>query len=274
MTGELTGAAASQRPRAAEAGGALLALAVVGAACGGPAVSLAWVHTDYLGKPLVVTNSPTDGSAPAKIWTATYEPFGLATPNTDPSGTGNHFTLDLRFPGQIYDAETGMHYNFYRTYDAATGRYLESDPIASSDATYDRGVWRWTSTKSPLFVAPDNLYAYALSDPIDFKDFTGLSTLQARLMAAIATGNAAALRDLIATESLSENQEALAESTLARLSQTAQQIIAQECKGSVNQRFPGELLDTTLEDIMRLARQGNDAAQPALKLLTDSRFKK
>ena len=123
-------------------------------------------------------------------------------------------------------------------------------------------------------VAPDNPYAYALSDPIDFKDITGLITLQARLMAAIATGNAAALRDLIATESLSESQEALAESTLVRLSQTAQQIIAQECKGSVNREFPSELLETTLEDIYPLKSQGDDAAIKALKLLNDGRFKK
>ncbi|HME69189.1 MAG TPA: hypothetical protein VKM54_04905 [Myxococcota bacterium] len=93
-------------------------------------------------------------------------------------------------------------------------------------------------------------------------------------MAAIATGNAAALRDLIATESLSESQEALAESTLVRLSQTAQQIIAQECKGSVNREFPSELLETTLEDIYPLKSQGDDAAIKALKLLNDGRFKK
>jgi RHS repeat-associated protein len=125
----LLGAGASRRPRAAEAGFALVALAVLGGACGGAAVSIVWVHTDYLGKPLVVTNSPTDGSAPAKIWTATYEPYGLATPNTDPSGTGNHFNLDFRFPGQLYDAETGMHHNGYRDYDPTRGRYLEADPI-------------------------------------------------------------------------------------------------------------------------------------------------
>lgn len=35
----------------------------------------------------------------------------------------------IRLPGQYYDQETGLHYNYYRTYDPSTGRYLEADPI-------------------------------------------------------------------------------------------------------------------------------------------------
>jgi RHS repeat-associated protein len=35
----------------------------------------------------------------------------------------------LRFPGQYYDAETGLHYNYHRYYDPDTGRYLTPDPI-------------------------------------------------------------------------------------------------------------------------------------------------
>jgi len=36
---------------------------------------------------------------------------------------------NLRFPGQYFDSETGKHYNYYRDYDASTGRYIESDPV-------------------------------------------------------------------------------------------------------------------------------------------------
>ncbi|UNS98430.1 DUF6531 domain-containing protein [Streptomyces tubbatahanensis] len=35
----------------------------------------------------------------------------------------------LRFPGQYYDPETGLHYNYFRYYDAETARYLTSDPL-------------------------------------------------------------------------------------------------------------------------------------------------
>jgi len=39
------------------------------------------------------------------------------------------FTFNLRFPGQYFDAETNLSYNYYRDYDPATGRYPQSDPI-------------------------------------------------------------------------------------------------------------------------------------------------
>ena len=32
-------------------------------------------------------------------------------------------------PGQYYDAETGLHYNYFRDYDPKTGRYIQADPI-------------------------------------------------------------------------------------------------------------------------------------------------
>lgn len=38
-------------------------------------------------------------------------------------------TLNLRFPGQYYDAESGLHYNYFRDYDPRTGRYVQRDPI-------------------------------------------------------------------------------------------------------------------------------------------------
>ncbi len=35
----------------------------------------------------------------------------------------------LRYPGQYFDAETGQHYNYIRTYDPESGRYTQADPI-------------------------------------------------------------------------------------------------------------------------------------------------
>jgi RHS repeat-associated protein len=90
-----------------------------------------WIHTNRLGTPLAVTSTPASGPAQV-IWRASYEPFGLATPDEDPDGDSQSFALDLRFPGQVFDAETGAHYNYSRVYDAKVGRYLEPDPIGLS----------------------------------------------------------------------------------------------------------------------------------------------
>ncbi|MBK6423774.1 MAG: hypothetical protein IPF77_16460 [Gemmatimonadetes bacterium] len=57
-------------------------------------------------------------------------------------------------------------------------------------------------------------------------------------------------------------------------SPTAQEIISQSKKGSINRRFPGEMLGKTMEEIERLAKAGDRAARTAKKLLTDSRFDK
>ena len=49
-------------------------------------------------------------------------------PDENPSGLGA-FDLPLRLPGQYFDKETNLHYNYYRDYDPSIGRYGESDPI-------------------------------------------------------------------------------------------------------------------------------------------------
>jgi len=37
--------------------------------------------------------------------------------------------FNMRFPGQRYDSASGLNYNYFRDYEATTGRYVESDPI-------------------------------------------------------------------------------------------------------------------------------------------------
>jgi hypothetical protein len=58
-----------------------------------------------------------------------------------------------------------------------------------------------------------------------------------------------------------------------RLMKKARDILAEECRGRVHRRFPGQWLDKTLEEITQAAVQGDKNAQTALKLLMDRRFK-
>jgi len=83
-----------------------------------------YIHNDHLGTPQAMTD--INGTV---VWTLSQTPFGIATVNEDPDGDGIRVRNNFRFPGQYFDAETGLNYNYFRTYDPATGRYTQHDPI-------------------------------------------------------------------------------------------------------------------------------------------------
>lgn len=70
-----------------------------------------------------------------------------------------------------------------------------------------------------------------------------------------------------------ENEEEN-DSNISEDDKTADEIISEEKKGSVRQRFPKEWLDKTKSEIERAAKQGNESAQTAKKILTDKAFDK
>lgn len=89
---------------------------------------LHYIEPDALGSPRVVIDPVRD--VPVWTWDLTGEAFGNIAPNQDPDIDGTQFVLDMRYPGQRYDAASGMSYNYLRDgYDAGTGRYTQSDPI-------------------------------------------------------------------------------------------------------------------------------------------------
>ncbi|MBI1906816.1 MAG: RHS repeat protein [Rhodocyclales bacterium] len=89
----------------------------------GSETTLYAIETDHLGTPRALTDP-----AGQLRWHWHSAPFGDTPPNANPAGLGA-VTFNLRFPGQYYDAESGLHYNYYRDYDPGTGRYVQSDPI-------------------------------------------------------------------------------------------------------------------------------------------------
>jgi len=108
-----------------------------------------YVTADQLGTPRMVT----DGTGTV-IWSWAYQgnPFGEQQPT---SATG--YVLNLRYPGQYYDAESGTNYNLNRNYEPAVGRYQQSDPIGQAG-----GI---------------STYGYVHSTPLNGVDPLGLADL-------------------------------------------------------------------------------------------------
>jgi RHS repeat-associated protein len=100
------------------------------------------IHTDHLGRPIRMTNA-----AKATVWQASYKPWGEVQ-----SITGT-ITQNLRFPGQYFQIETGLAYNWHRHYDPVTGRYTQPDPLG--------------------FVDGPSVYAYAGNSPFRYIDRDG-----------------------------------------------------------------------------------------------------
>ena len=105
-----------------------------------------FVHTDHLGTPQLLTD------ATGKIaWSAVYRPFG------ETAHVGGAVAFNLRFPGQYFDQETGLYYNYHRDYDPSLGRYIQSDPISL------QGGW--------------NTYTYVGGNSLKYADPYGLIAL-------------------------------------------------------------------------------------------------
>jgi RHS repeat-associated protein len=86
---------------------------------------LYYFHTDQIGTPLEMTDA--GGSI---VWQATYKAWGAVE-----KLAVNEVEQNLRFQGQYFDDETGLHYNTFRYYDPEVGRFVTQDPIGLSGGT-------------------------------------------------------------------------------------------------------------------------------------------
>lgn len=107
-----------------------------------------YLETDHLHTPIAARNQ-----AGTVVWKWESDAFGSTPANEDPDGDGMLTTINLRFPGQYYDKESGLHYNHHRYYDPRLGRYLSPDPIGVAGG--------------------NNLYAYVDGNPMSKVDPTG-----------------------------------------------------------------------------------------------------
>jgi RHS repeat-associated protein len=84
-----------------------------------------WYQNDHLGTPQKLVDS--NGHV---VWAGTYDSFGNCQINVA------EIENNRRFPGQYWDGETGLHYNWNRYYEPTTGRYLQRDSIEALIDTY------------------------------------------------------------------------------------------------------------------------------------------
>jgi len=105
------------------------------------------IHTDHLGTPIAMTDD--EGVV---VWSMRMSPFGeVVDLDEDVDGDENPVTLNLRFPGQYFDEESGLNYNWKRYYDIKIGRFIQPDSLAAASH-----------------------YSYVINNPLSFIDIFGL----------------------------------------------------------------------------------------------------
>jgi RHS repeat-associated protein len=125
---------------------ALCVIAFIFSACFAQAKNtLLIVVNDHLGTPQMLVDKNNH-----VVWQAEYDEFGKADILIE------EVEFNMRLPGQYYDKETGLHYNYYRDYDPSLGRYVQSDQIGLRG-----GI---------------NTYAYVGGNPVSYVDPLGLKT--------------------------------------------------------------------------------------------------
>jgi RHS repeat-associated protein len=146
---------------------------------------------DHLGTPQLMTDENN-----VVVWEAKYRPFGEAV--VHPYSTVEN---NVRLPGQYFDQETGIHYNYHRYYDPRTVRYLRPDPLRFSQIQisghsfinrYLSNLFNFTNEIEikQIFlrnifhyfifnnIETSNLFTYVLNNPINYTDPMGLQGSQ------------------------------------------------------------------------------------------------
>ncbi|BCB27721.1 hypothetical protein SKTS_26070 [Sulfurimicrobium lacus] len=196
-----------------------------------------YLHSDHLDTPRVVTDEQN-----RIVWRndPLAEPFGTAAPEQDPDGDGVPFTLNLRFPGQYFDRETNLHYNYFRDYDPARGGYVTSDPIGLRG-----GI---------------NTYTYVNGNPLSYVDPLGLArtTVDSAIEQAIRRGDVGELQTLL--EAANPEQA----SVIQRALTPARDLIRGQTRRSSS--YASELEENSYAELCQMAKGKGDLANKAVKM--------
>ncbi len=126
------------------------------------------------------------------------------------------------FTGREYDGESGLYYYRARTYDPASGRFLQEDPLELGQGA----LWKILAPRialpdanSPLRLATSdlNLYRYAGNNPLNAVDPAGTSSLRSYAITAATTASAAILATISRQEAVNQSLSSGLSGGLSRL---------------------------------------------------------
>ncbi|RBB41295.1 type IV secretion protein Rhs, partial [Burkholderia reimsis] len=125
-----------------------------------PLTAVAYYHCDQIGTPQELTDESGEVA-----WSARYRAWGEAKEAISEAARKAGITNPLRFAGQYFDRETGLHYNRHRYYDPGSGRFVSKDPIGLAGGInvyqYALNPVTWVD---PFGLAPCNLVRYKIRD--------------------------------------------------------------------------------------------------------------
>ena len=110
-----------------------------------------YVHVDHLMRPARMTAQDTSW-----VWDVIYAPFGGVS-----YIWSNPANIDLRFPGQWFQLESGLAYNWHRHYDATLGRYVQPDSLGLT----------------AMLIDGPSVYGYVDGNPAAKSDRNGLQSI-------------------------------------------------------------------------------------------------
>ncbi|WP_442755786.1 RHS repeat domain-containing protein [Methylocystis sp. JAN1] len=230
-----------------------LPIAVVdGADTASPA--LYFVHTDHLKRPARMVNINWSW-----VWDVIYSPFGSVSYLWDATAK-----LDMRFPGQWFQMESGLAYNWHRHYDATIGRYVQPDPLRV-DEREGEAVGGLVTPAPQLRRSPpmagDALGANFAPLPPDL--IRRANFVDGPALFSYARLNPMVIVDPAGLGGLKGFEE-----------MKVQQFCGQFCQGKVLSEIPSQFLECSVGDVIAAAKSGDATARKAYKLLNDNRFRK
>jgi len=200
---------------------------------------LYYYHLDQLNTPRFVTNNNAE-----VVWQNHADVYGYEEPEANADfNKENSFTQPIRFQGQYFDEESGLHYNRYRYYSPKQQRFINQDPIG--------------------LVGGINHYQYA-PNPINWVDPLGLSCKETKTIEVPAYDPTDPMADAITPVAIVPVEwfvEGLADAAEAITQMVDTGVTAAGVATAGIALIPGKVADKALEPVVKKLDDIADAAQ-------------